>query len=97
MALKKEIQTKYNVKIEYWKIVQVSVNFYTSVAKVELAGFVNEKARRDGALPVEITNFALQKDNFVFTEDRMQEKNVLQLSYSIIKSLPDWVSSIDLI
>jgi hypothetical protein len=91
MALKKKVKTPFGVDIDYFKIVHTVIVWHTKTGEIRLSGFVDEKAKNDGAKPIIYQSIQVRPENFPFDPDRP----VVADAYNYIKSLKDWNDAID--
>lgn len=76
MALKKQIDTKFGCKSEYWRIIRINECFDGGV-EVFVGGYKDSTARQNQSLPLEIVEF------------KFYETDVTRsVAYGLIKSNP---------
>lgn len=74
MALRKQIETSYNVPAEYWKIMDLPTTFI-------IKGYYNQEARRAGAN-------TLGESEYEIPEEILN--NFKTELYNYLKTLPEW-------
>ena len=91
MALNINKPTNYGINANYFKIVNLEVSYHFKVARVELAGFVNEQARLDNKEPISSFEFRFSNEDFDFSTDQ----NLTQKLYDKIKTQENWTDATD--
>lgn len=87
MAYLKDIPTHFGFGAYYWKIVQININVLERTARVELAGFISEAARRGypSTRPIADRAYDFGPHNFPFSGTG----NILREAYTAIKNYED--------
>lgn len=83
MALKKSKTLATGVVGEYWKIVDLNINWLTNQAHVAMCLWVDQQARLDGKQPLESQSFDWSGTNFPFTDEEPQNERAT--AYTKIK------------
>lgn len=93
MGLLKSVETNFGINASYWHIIETHVFWKTMRAEVILAGYFDEKSRRDGKDYLSTKKFNIDITPFADTKI----DNVLQIAsivYTIVKSqMPEFFDS----
>lgn len=81
MAFKKVIQTQFGQPAEYWKVLELRINYIQKTADVAVGGFLNKNARDLGLQPMMITGISFDPQTFPFKP----ESNILEVCYTKLK------------
>lgn len=74
MALQKKIATKYGIDADYWKIVDLNINWLTENSHVVLCGWASKEAREEGLKPLAQRGFDWSGEKFPFTDEEPQNE-----------------------
>jgi hypothetical protein len=93
MALQKTIETNSGVEAQYHMVALTNVDWYAHRAHVEVLSFANQTTRQDGKAPLANRVYDWNDDNGTFDFD--VELNIVEQTYTKLKTLPEWDGSID--
>jgi hypothetical protein len=98
MALQKIIQHQTGAYSEYWRIINVDLNYFNNTAKITLYGYYNEYCRRDNKINLDLREFIANDefDIYFSTENLSQNTNPVQQAYLYIKTNEEFFNSIDI-
>lgn len=89
MAFCKNKKLNTGIEINYWRIIQLNVNYDRLDAVVTLAGYLSKEARDNGSQPIETVQFDMSSmfHNAEFSGDEVVKNINLKEAYTTIKSL----------
>lgn len=90
MALRKAIETPHGAMADYWRIVEVNLNYAQRQAQVMVQGFVSEQARRAGKQALAGAQIVLEAAEFVPDGARAE-------LYALLKAKPQFADAEDLL
>lgn len=87
MALKKTCTTDYGNTVEYWKVVELSLNWISKIGRIRLAGYVNQDTRGDNKQYLESKFYNVNPKEFdeYFGVEALGSVNPIEGSYNLIK------------
>jgi hypothetical protein len=89
MALVKQIEGETGAAAEYWRVIEVNLNYFAGVGAIALAGYISKNARNNGKRPLDAKQFPLQGVSFdAFQDAQLQAdgKTPVKQAYLFIKS-----------
>jgi len=89
MALVKTIEGETGASAQYWKVIEVNLNYFANVGAVALAGYVSKAARQAGKRPLDARQFPIQGDAMAAFQAAALEgdgKNPVKAAYAFIKT-----------
>jgi hypothetical protein len=69
MALIKNIEGETGATAQYWRVIEVNMNYFASIGAVALAGYLTKAARNNGKRPLDARQFPLQGESFDAFQD----------------------------
>lgn len=89
MALKKAYVTDYgdNIVAEYWKVVELSLNWWTAIGRIRLAGFATEEDRLNNKMILQDRFYNINPVEFpiYYGTEPLSGGNPIEQSYNLIK------------
>jgi hypothetical protein len=88
MALLKEIEGETGAVAEYWRVIEVNLNYFAGVGAVALAGYIDKAKRDAGKRPIDAKQFPIQgADFFLFSVGELDKDKVnpVAVAYKFIK------------
>lgn len=98
MALELTKEFPSGVSANYWKVHNLSVNFTSMCATVEVGLYVNAAARTAGKAPVETFTFNFDPpatDGLLATAQDVENVNPQKTAYDLLKTLPEFTGAVD--
>jgi hypothetical protein len=97
MALQKIIQHQTGAYSEYWRVVNVNLDYFNKIANITINGFYNEFCRRDNKSNLDVRNFIINLDfDIYFSIIKLsQNTNPVEQAYLYIKTTQEFLDSID--
>lgn len=88
MALIKSIEGETGVSAEYWRVIEVNLNYFAGVGAVALVGYVSKATRNAGKRPLDAKQFPIQGPAFeAFSPAAMDAagRNHVKAAYEHVK------------
>lgn len=88
MALIKEIEGETGASAQYWRVIEVNLNYFANVGAIALAGYVSKAARNAGKRPLDAKQFPLQGEAFnAFLDAQLQAagETPVKKAYKFVK------------
>lgn len=88
MALIVDLEGETGATAQYWRVIEVNMNYYANVGAIALAGYVSKAARNNGKRPLDARQFPLQGESFdAFQDAALQAAGVtpVKQAYLFIK------------
>lgn len=98
MALELNKEFPSGVTADYWKVINLSVNFSSMCATVEVGLYVNAAARSAGKSPVEIFVYNFDPpatDGLGAASQDTAGENPQKAAYTLLKTLPEFTGAVD--
>ena len=89
MALIKAIETETGVAAEYWRVIEVNLNWFAGVGAIALAGYVSKATRLAGKRPLDARQFPIQGADFAaFAPGELDKEgaNPVSKAYAYVKA-----------
>lgn len=89
MALIKNIETQYGIDANYWKVVDLNVNWLTKQSHISLLGWNSKTDRVEGKQSLASRVYDWSGEDFPFTIEALdaENENAVKIAYEKIKSL----------
>lgn len=96
-----------SIKATYWKVIQTEINWHAKLARVQLAGYVDEQSYKDKAQPIAVVQFEFHGERVFFNLGSNQvqfdcpfpfaaDQPVVATAYNAIKKLETWDTAEDI-
>jgi len=82
LLLKRDLNNS-GVEVEYWAITDFNIDWFASVARIEIGGFLNQETRLAGKNPLVKVSVEWAGDDFIFQKGGSD--NLLAVSYTKLK------------
>lgn len=100
MALQKQKDTQFGIKVNYWKVVKTNIDWLNKKSNIIMAGYENEAFRKSDKSPLVQISFGYEEvlgtnNEISIVFPFIPTDNIVAKSYELIKQAPDFVGSLD--
>jgi hypothetical protein len=74
------------INIEYWKIVEITINWADRTSLVKLAGYKDQISRQAGKYPLRTVGVDLLAGDFPFNLAALNANNPVKIAYAAVKA-----------
>ncbi len=89
MALEIALEGESGATAEYWRVIEVNLNYFHGVGAIALAGYVSSATRAAGKRPLDARQFPIQGKDFLAFDPAELDKagnNPVAAAYNFVRA-----------